>query len=144
MRADSAGMTPAAPTARTSRIDCALDNDPRLVVSIGAVLAHAAKRAGLPEAAHEEIAAAAVEASREMLIPANGRGGSASTIRLVVEEFSDRVEVTMECSAGARSGEIRKRLEGKFADRLRYDERDGRVLLTLLKSCGAAKSGSKA
>jgi anti-sigma regulatory factor (Ser/Thr protein kinase) len=144
MSGDSAGMAPAAPKARTSRIECTLDNDPRLIVSIGAVLAHSARRAGLPESAQEEIATAAVEASREMLISANGNGSSASTIRLVVEEFSDRVEVTIESPAGARPEGIRKRLEGKFTDSLRYDERDGRVRLTLLKSCGAAKSGSRA
>jgi anti-sigma regulatory factor (Ser/Thr protein kinase) len=137
-------MAPVAPTARTSRIECTLDNDPRLIVSMGAVLAHAARRAGLPETTQEEIAAAVVEASRETPIPANGKGSSASTTRLVLEEFSDRVEVTIESSAGARPEEIRKRLEGKATDRLRYEERDGRVRLTLLKSCGAAMSGSRA
>jgi anti-sigma regulatory factor (Ser/Thr protein kinase) len=135
-------MAPGASTARTSRVDCTLDNDPRLIVSIGAVLAHAARRAGLSETAQEEIAAAAVEASREMLLPSNGQGSAASTTRLAVEEFADRVEVTIESSAGAKPDGIRKRLEGKFTDRLRYDDHEGRVRLTLLKSCGAAKSGS--
>ena len=113
MSADSAGTAPSAPTARTSRIDCTLDNDSRLIVSIGAVLAHAARRAGLSEAAQEEIAAAAVEASREALIPTNGNGSSAPKTKLVVEEFSDRVEVTIESPAGAKPEGIRKRLEGK-------------------------------
>jgi anti-sigma regulatory factor (Ser/Thr protein kinase) len=137
-------MAPAAPSARTSRIECALDNDPRLIASIGAVLAHSARRAGLSETAQEEIAAAVVEASREVLISVNGNGSSASTTRLIVEEFSDRVEVTIESPAGAKPDGIRKRLEGKFPDRLRYDERGGRVCLTLLKSCGAAKFGTTA
>lgn len=137
-------MAPAAPTARTSRIDCTLDNDPRLIASIGAVLAHSARRAGLSESAQEEIAAAAVEASRELLTSGNGIRSGASTTKLVVEEFSDRVEVTIESPAGAKLEGIRKRLEGKFPDRLRYDDSGGRVRLTLLKSCGAAKSGTTA
>jgi anti-sigma regulatory factor (Ser/Thr protein kinase) len=142
MTAEPAGMAPSVPTARTSRIDCTFDNDPRLIVSLGTVISHAVKRAGLPEKTQEEVAAAAVEASREMLIPANGNGSSASKTRLIVEEFSDRLEVTIESPACARPEGIRKRLEGTPADRVRCEGSEGRVRITLAKSCNAAKSGS--
>jgi len=142
MNAEPAGMSPAVPTARTSRIECIFDNDPRLIASLGAVISHAGKRAGLPEKTQEDVAAAAVEASRDMLIPANGKGSVASKTKLIVEEFSDRLEVTIESSAGARPEGIRKRLEGMAPDRVRCDGREGRLRVTLLKSCGVAKSGS--
>jgi hypothetical protein len=60
MSAEPAGMSPVAPTARTSRIECTFDNDPRLLVSLGTIVSHAAKRAGLPEKTQEDVAAAAV------------------------------------------------------------------------------------
>jgi hypothetical protein len=130
------------PTARTIRVECTFDNDPRLIVSLGAIISHAANRAGLPEKTQEEIAAAAVTAYRDMVISANGAGSGASKTKLIVEEFSDRLEVTIESSAGARPEGIRKHLEGMVADRIRCDGREGVVRVTLLKSCGAAKSGS--
>jgi len=142
MSAEPAGMAPVAPTARNSRIECTFDNDPRLIASLGAIILHAAKRAGLPEKAQEDVAAAAVEASREMLTSASGTGSGASKTNLVVEEFSDRLEVTIESPACARPEGIRKRLEGMAADRVRCDAREGRVRVTLLKSCSTAKSGS--
>ncbi len=142
MNAEPAGMAPAAPTARTSRIECTFDNDPRLIASLGVVISHAAKRAGLSEKTQEHVTTAAVEASREMLTSANGNGTGASKTKLIVEEFSDRLEVTIESAAGAKPEGFRKRLEAAGTDRVRCDGREGRVRVTLVKSCGAAKSGS--
>ncbi len=99
MSAEFAGKAPASSAARTSRIECALDNDPRLMASIGAVISHAAKRAGLPDQTQEDVAAAAVEASREMVIAGRGNGSGASTTKLVLDEFPDRLELTIESSA---------------------------------------------
>ena len=142
MSPEPAGMPPVFPKVRTGRVECTFENDPRLMASLGAVVSHAAKRAGLPEKTQEEIARASIEASREMLVSANGKGSGASKTKLVVEEFSDRLEVTIESSAGARPEGIRKRLEGTATDRVRCDGREGLVRVTLLKSCSAAKSGS--
>ncbi|MGA8768682.1 MAG: hypothetical protein WB559_16830 [Candidatus Acidiferrales bacterium] len=142
MSAEFAGKVPAPSATRTSRIECALDNDPRLMASIGAVISHAAKRAGLPDQTQEDVAAAAVEASREMVIAGRGNGSGASTTKLVLDEFSDRLELTIESSVSARLEGIRKRLEGKFGDRVRCEGREGRVHVTLVKPCGVAKSGS--
>jgi hypothetical protein len=142
MSAEFAGKVPAPSATRTSRIECALDNDPRLMASIGAVISHAAKRAGLPDQTQEDVAAAAVEASRELLIAGRGNGSSASTTKLVLDEFSDRLELTIESSVSTRLEGIRKRLEGNFGDRVRCEGREGCVHVTLVKPCGAAKSGS--
>jgi hypothetical protein len=143
MNADRSRTAPAVPSARTSRIECTLGNDARLMASLGAVLTHAARRAGLPEVTQEDVAAAAFEALRETLSSANGKGSGASTTRLVVEEFSDRVEIAVDCSAGATAEGTRKRLEGRFSDRVRCEGREGQVHITLLKPC-AAKSSSTA
>ncbi len=142
MTAEFAGRVPAASAARTSRIECTLDNDPRLIASIGAVMAHAARRAGLPEQTQEDIAAAAVEASREVLSAVSGNGSGASAAKLVLDEFPDRLELTIESATGAKCDGIRKRLEGKFGDRVRCEGSDGRLRVTLIKPCGVAKSNS--
>jgi hypothetical protein len=144
MSAEFAGKAPAAPAARTSRIECSLDNDPRLIASLGAVIAHAARRAGLPENTQEELAAAVVEASRETLTAGSGNGSGASSTKVGLDEFSDRLELTIELAASAKCEEIRKRLEGKFGDRVRCEGSDGRLRVTLTKPCGVAKSGSAA
>ena len=130
----------AAPGARTSRIECNLDNDPRLLASVETIVAHAAGRAGFSEDAQREVAVAAASASREMGISANG--SAPATTRLIVDEFPDRLEVTFDSPSGQDSDGIRKRLEGSANDRVQCELRDGRVRLTLLKPCGAAKSGS--
>jgi hypothetical protein len=142
MNTEPAGKSAAIPTAQSGRIECTFDNDPRLIASLGPLISHAAKRAGLPEKSQEDAAAAMVEASREMLNPANGKASGASKTKLVVEEFSDRLEVTIESSVCAKPEGINKRLEGMVADRVRCDGREGRVRITLLKSCSTAKSGS--
>ncbi len=76
------------------------------------------------------------------LISANGERTGASKTKLIVEEFSDRLEVTIESAAGAKPEGFRKRLEAAGTDRVRCDGREGLVRVTLIKSCGAAKSGS--
>jgi hypothetical protein len=126
---------------RLGRIECILDNDSRLLASLGVIMSHVARRAGLPSETQADIAAAASDASREIAAAGNG-AGSASTTHLVVEEFSDRLEVTIDSSAGGKSDGMRRRLEGKAADRVQCESRDGRIRVTLLKPCGAAKSSS--
>jgi hypothetical protein len=142
MSAEPAGTTPGSSPPRTGRIECSFDNDARLMVSLGTIISHAAKRAGQPEKTQEDVARATLEASGEMLASANGKAGAASKTKILVEEFSDRLEVTVESPACARAEGIRKRLEGTPTDRIQCDGREGLVRVTLLKSCSAAKSGS--
>jgi hypothetical protein len=132
----------AAPGVRTSRIECNLDNDPRLLASVETIVAHAAGRAGFSEEAQREVAVAAANASRELAASANGKGNAAATTRLIVDEFPDRLELTFELPAGPNSERMRKQMEGNANDRIQCELRDGRVRVTLLKPCGAAKSGS--
>jgi anti-sigma regulatory factor (Ser/Thr protein kinase) len=142
MSADSAGKAPAGSAARTSRMECTLGNDSRLFASLGAVISHAAKRAGLPEHTQEELTHAAVEAAREISKAGNGTGSGTAATKLILDEFPDRLEFHIESAGGASMEEIRKRLEGKFGDRVRCEGRDGRARVTLIKPCGVAKLGS--
>jgi hypothetical protein len=139
MNADPSAKASSASGGRTGRVECSFDNDPRLHASVEAIMAHAARRAGLPEDFEREVGAAAADASREMAASANGK---ASNIRLVVDEYADRVEVTFGSAAHANCEGIRQRLESKLKNRIRCEAHDGRVRVTLLKAFDAAKSGS--
>lgn len=136
-------------TGRNDRIECTLDNDPRLIAAVGTIVGNAAQRAGLPEQAREDVAAAAVETCREMF-PQSGKNGNApGAIKLVVTDFADRVEVIMGATekslAPAKStGAMRNPLEGLKVDRVRYEMVESRVRLTLVKQCGEAKSSQSA
>ena len=103
-------------------------------------MAHVAARAGLPEGIRESFAAAGAEVSREMAAAASAGNGT-STLRLVVEEFPDRLEMTFDSTADSNAGGICKHLKSQIGDSIFCEARDGGVRVTLLKAHGAAKSG---
>jgi hypothetical protein len=83
--------------------ECILRNDPRLIAGVGAVVSHAAERAGLLD--QTEFAAAAVEACRETLAGLAKIGMRESPLQLAVEQYTGRVEVTIEpATARGRNG----------------------------------------
>jgi hypothetical protein len=127
---------------RTGRIECNLDNDPRLLACVETVIAHAAKVAGLPEDTQQMLGTAIFEASREMARSAQGANLAGTPTRLIVDEFSDRLEITIDSAARGNPDGFCKQLEGKTGDRVRCDSRDGRVRVTLVKPCGVAKSSA--
>jgi hypothetical protein len=134
---------------RNCKIECTLDNDPRLIAAVGTVVANAAQRAGLPEPAQEDVAAAAVETCREMFPRSGSKGSTPSAIKLIVTDFPDRVEVIFDASekallAARRAEAIRNPLEGLRVDRVQCETREGRVWLTLVKQCGETKSSKTA
>src|ERR1700728_4999118 len=116
MSAEPAAKSSSCPGARISRIECNLDNDPRLLASVETIVAHAAGRAGFSEDAQREVAVAAANASREMAVSANGN--VAATTRLIVDEFPDRLELTFESPGALNPEGMRKRLEGIAYDRI--------------------------
>jgi hypothetical protein len=142
MTAESSAKTSSGSGGRTSRIECNLDNDPRLLACVESVVAHAALRAGLPEDAQQLLATAAFGASREMVGSANGSAGAAAPTRLIVDEFSDRLEITIDSPASANTDRFCKQLEANAGDRVRCESRDGRIRVTLLKPCGVEKSAA--
>jgi len=108
-----------------------------LLASFGALLVHAAQRAGLPEELQQTLAATGVDLSRHMA--SHSSPAEASKLHVVVEEYSDRLELTFDSAAGT----ICERLKGQIGERIRCEARDGHVRVTLLKPCGVAKSGSR-
>jgi hypothetical protein len=144
--------------APTSRIECTLHRDSRLMPGIAAVVAHVARRAGLSERAEADISAAAAEACRETFLALDSQAGSPSSVKLVAADFADRVEVTIESSAkalraggphpvgeGAATKEgIGKPRGGNLVDRVERETRNGLSRVTLVKYCDAAKPGPKA
>ena len=142
MTAEPSAKTSSALGGRTSRIECNLDNDPRLLACVETVVAHAAQRAGLPEDAQQLLATAAFGASREMVGSSNGSAPAATPTRLTVDEFSDRLEITIDSSTPANTDRFCKQLEATAGDRVQCESRDGRIRVTLLKPCGVAKSSA--
>jgi anti-sigma regulatory factor (Ser/Thr protein kinase) len=144
---------------RIPRIECTLHHDSRLMPGITAVVAHVARRAGLSEQAEASISAAAAEACREAFLLLDSQAGSPFSVKLIVADFADRVEVTIESparalpataldalrkGAAAKAGEgMGKPLEGNLVDRVERETRNGLSRVTLVKYCDAAKSRPK-
>ena len=84
-----------------ARVECTLRNDPRLIAGVGAVVSHAAGRAGFVEWDQAEFASAAEEACRETLATLNRVAKADHAVQLAVSEFPGRVEVTIQPAAGA-------------------------------------------
>jgi len=130
------------------RIECILDSDPRLIAAVGAIAAHAAQRIGLCERDQENLAAAALDVCREAL-PHLAKRNSKSTIKMVVADFSDRVELTIEAPARARPARRKRAAAGEnqaastLVDRMERGTRDGHVYTTLVKYCAGVSSRSK-
>ena len=131
---------PSGTSPRSARIECTLDNDSRLLASLGVFMAHAAQRAGLPEGVQESFAKAGAEVSKEMAAQSDGQG--TSTMHLVVEEFPDRLEMAFDSTADSKAGGICKYLKNQIGDRILCEARDGAVRVTLLKPHGEAKSST--
>lgn len=86
------------------RVECALRNDPRLIAGVGAVVLHAAGRAGLGEWEQSEFAALTERACSETLATLNRVEKGDHAVQLAVADFPGRVEVTIE---PASSGHVR-------------------------------------
>jgi len=132
-----------------ARVELTLHEDSRLMPAVGAIVSHAAGRAGLSDEAGEKFAAAAVEACRGTFPLLSNNSAHASALKLEVEDFPDRVEVTIEhageplpaagldtfCGGGTKetSEAVSKSLQGSEVDRVQYESKDGRSRMKLIK-----------
>ena len=126
-----------------------LHEDSRLMCALRAVVSHYAGRAGLSGEAGEKFAAAAVDACRETFPLVGDNGAHPSALKVEVEDFHDRVEVTIEhageplptagldtfCGGGTKeaSEAISRSLQGREVDRVQYESQDGRSRMKLIK-----------
>jgi len=150
--------TCASPTKMTTdhiRTELTIHNDARLIAGVSAIVSHLAQVAGLPVESQEGLAAAVVDACHDTFPLVNGEDEHNGALQMVVEDFPDRVEVTIEHagealpSAGLDSfcggGEgvaagISNSLQETRVDRVQYETRDGRSRMTLIKYCGGRKA----
>lgn len=143
-------------TADTARVELILHNDPRLLAAVSAIVSHVAQRAGLAPQAEDGLAAAAVDACRDTFPLVSNHGGQDATLKMVVSDFPDRVEVTIEhsgealptagldtfCGGGSEGSpeSISNSLRETRVDRVQYETRDGRSRMTLIKYCEGSRA----
>lgn len=132
-----------------------LEDDPRLLHAIRAILSFSCERAGLSQHALEGFINAIQNACQETFPLVHDHEGDKRAIRVTVEEFPDRIEVSIEHSgevlptagldtfcggADNQPAAISGALQGAHVDRVQYETHDGRARMKLIKYC----SGSKA
>lgn len=141
-------------TTEPNRVSIQLSIDSRLLRGVAGAVEHFAQRAGLDEAACRNLVEAAEQACETtFLLLAQGQD-----LLILIEDFPDRVEVTLEHrgealpSAGLDTfagfggeGEPAGDLSGlalmSRVDRVLYDTRDGTSRMTLVKyTSGAPKA----
>jgi hypothetical protein len=126
-----------------------LHNDPRLLAAVGAIVMHSAHRVGLAQEARQALAEAAVDACRETFPLLSNENSGDGELLMVVEDFPDRVQITIEHSGeaaptagldsfvgGAKAGVaagISNSLQDTRVDRVQYDTHEGRSRMTLIK-----------
>ena len=136
-------------TTDPSRTELKVHDDPRLISAVGAIVSHSAHRAGLPREAQQDFAEAAMDACRKTF-PLLGNDNSANrALRMVIEDFPDRVQVTIEHSGESKptagldsfvggpkdrvAGKISASLQDTRVDRVQYETHEGRSRVTLIK-----------
>lgn len=132
-----------------------LEEDPRLLHAIRAIVSFSGERAGLSHQAIEGFISAITSACQETFPLVHNHEGDKRAIRVIVEDFPDRIEVSIEHSgevlpsagldtfcggAGNQPAAISGALQGAHVDRVQYETRDGRACMKLIKYC----SGSRA
>jgi len=152
-------VTSASPKKMTTdqtRTELSLQNDPRLMAAVSAIVSHSAQRIGLPAEAQEGLAAAVMNACRETFPLLGDQDGTNPSLKVIVEDFPDRVEVTIEhageaqptagldtfCAGGGDDGTtgISNSLQDTRVDRVQYESHDGRSRMKLIKYCGGRKA----
>jgi hypothetical protein len=140
-----------------TRTELTLQDDPRLMAGVVAIVSFAAHRCGLSNGAREGLAAAAAEACRETFPLVNNNGSKDAALKVIVSDFADRVEVAIEHSgeslpsagldtfcdaasgAGSQTG-LSRALQKANVDRVQYETRDGVSRMTLIKYCDGQRA----
>jgi hypothetical protein len=121
----------------TEKVECALQDDSRLIAAVGAIVSHAAKRAGLSEQEQEEAGCGSIDACRKTFAMMRAHGQRRTSLQLVVEAFPDRIILTVEPSgestlqASSASKDGPAKISG--FDRVHYDTSNGRSRMILTR-----------
>lgn len=139
-------------TTDPSHVELLFSNDDRLTAAVEAVVAHAGERAGLSRQEQSELARATAEACEETFSAAGRNGAVNPKLRVLVSDFPNRVEVSIEESTGTGSrgsddfgvsskpDPVSAALQGMHVDRLHHEIREGRPRTKLVKYHGTVRS----
>ena len=132
--------------AEPSRAELIVPNDRRLFAAVAAVISHAGQQTGLSEAARKALSEAAIHACEQALELAIGESGDEPKVHVTVENFDDRVEVTIGHQGaadpaagldtfvgGAGAGKVGGALQTTGVDRVQYEAKDGWSRTKLIK-----------
>lgn len=139
-------------SAEPSQVELLVPADERLTAAVDVVVANACERAGLSHEEEKELVRATADVCDEVFRSARRMRRSGSLVRVLVSDFPNRVEVSIEESDGgpddggpdgprpealttpAREADaITAALHHISVDRLHYEIRDGRARTTIVK-----------
>lgn len=126
-------------SAERIRIECALQDDARLILAVPLIVSHAAHLAGIGEKTAAAFANEAAEACRKAL-DCVAKVEDNSAIRVVVDQFQDRVEIVFEYSGDKISLADCEGARGSVADNVQHEESKGKSRLKFTKFCGTVRS----
>ncbi|HWF37302.1 MAG TPA: hypothetical protein VG322_02200 [Candidatus Acidoferrales bacterium] len=123
-------------SAERIRIECALQDDARLISAVPLIVVHAARLAGIGEKTCEAFAKEAAEACRKALACVE-KSEDNPAIQMVVDQFQDRIEITFEYSGHRISLADCRADKGSVADSVQQESSEGKSRLKFTKFCGA-------
>jgi hypothetical protein len=139
-------------SAETSRAELHLPNDPRMFGAVAVIIGHAGERTGLSEAEQKGLSDVAIHACEQALQLAAPEAGEEPKVHVIVENFDDRVEVTVEHRGAAdpaagldtfvagAAGQVGQALQSTEVDRVQYESKDGVSRTRLIKYTKASAS----
>jgi hypothetical protein len=127
-------------SAERVRIECALQDDARLISAVSLIVSHAAHLAGIGEKTSAAFANEAVEACRKALACVEKVEDNPS-ILMVVDQFQDRVEIIFEYSGDQISLADCSGAKGSVADNVQHESSEGKSRLKFTKFCGTVHPG---
>lgn len=129
----------------SSRAELTLPNDPRMFGAVGVIIGHAGERTGLSDSEQRGLSDAAIHACEQALQLAEAVTSEGPKVHVVVENFNDRVEVTVEHRGAAdpaagldtfvagAAGRVGQALQSTGVDRVQYESKDGVSRTRLIK-----------
>lgn len=124
------------------RIDCRLEDDARLLEGVAVIVSFAAANVGISAKPREALALAILDACRRALGSVGKKRRTDSTIRILVDQCHDRLEITIECPAAEDLNAFApcEQAEQLAADFIHKEIRDGVARVKFIKHCGALDS----
>jgi hypothetical protein len=129
-------------TAERVRIECALQEDARLLAAVPLIVSHAAHLAGISEKAARNFGDETAEVCRTALACIS-KAEENPAIDFVVDQFQDRIEVVLQVSGEKFSPADCDGALRSVADRVHHENTAGKSRLTITKFCGALPKQTK-